>query len=181
MSLRDRLRSMQGAAVAQPDSTPGMPDDLAVNVDPTAASSSTARADTVTVSVPSQPVAPALVTRMRAAYGPEALLPGTECETPHGCCFVAEWRYPLEHRHGHATLGATAGVSLAAASALLARGPREREILRLVAEGLTSKQIAQQLFLSPRTVDHHMYLVFNKLGVDSRAQAVAVAARERLL
>jgi DNA-binding CsgD family transcriptional regulator len=54
-------------------------------------------------------------------------------------------------------------------------------VLRLVAEGQTSKQIGKQLFLSPRTVDHHLYTVFNKLGVESRAQAVAVAARDGFL
>jgi predicted ATPase/DNA-binding CsgD family transcriptional regulator len=59
--------------------------------------------------------------------------------------------------------------------------PREHEVLRLVAEGLTSKQIGKQLFLSPRTVDHHLTSIFNKLGVDTRAQAVAVAAREGLI
>ncbi|HEX6507000.1 MAG TPA: LuxR C-terminal-related transcriptional regulator [Chloroflexota bacterium] len=59
--------------------------------------------------------------------------------------------------------------------------PREHEVLRLVAEGLTSKQIGQQLFLSHRTVDHHVTSIFNKLGVDTRAQAVAVATRDGLL
>jgi non-specific serine/threonine protein kinase len=57
---------------------------------------------------------------------------------------------------------------------------RERGVLRLVAEGLTSKQMGQQLFLSHRTVDHHLTSIFNKLGVDTRAQAVAVAARDSL-
>jgi predicted ATPase/DNA-binding CsgD family transcriptional regulator len=59
--------------------------------------------------------------------------------------------------------------------------PREQEVLRLVADGLTSKQIGQQLFLSYRTVDHHLTSILNKLGVDSRAQAVAVATRHGLL
>jgi non-specific serine/threonine protein kinase len=59
--------------------------------------------------------------------------------------------------------------------------PREQEVLRLVADGHTSKQIGQQLFLSPRTVEHHVTSVFNKLAVDTRAQAVAVAAREGLV
>jgi non-specific serine/threonine protein kinase len=58
---------------------------------------------------------------------------------------------------------------------------REQEVLRLVAEGLTSKVIGQRLFLSPRTVDHHLTSIFNKLGVDTRAQAVAVAARDSLI
>jgi non-specific serine/threonine protein kinase len=58
---------------------------------------------------------------------------------------------------------------------------RETEVLQLVAEGLTSKQIGNQLFLSPKTVDYHLRSVFNKLGVDSRAQAVAVAARRGIV
>ncbi|HEX6509061.1 MAG TPA: LuxR C-terminal-related transcriptional regulator [Chloroflexota bacterium] len=58
---------------------------------------------------------------------------------------------------------------------------REQEILRLVAMGLTSKQIGKQLFLSHRTVDHHLTSAFNKLGVESRAQAVAVTTRVGLL
>jgi DNA-binding CsgD family transcriptional regulator len=58
---------------------------------------------------------------------------------------------------------------------------RETVVLQLVAEGLTSKQIGKQLFLSPKTVNYHLTSVFNKLGVDSRAQAVAVAARKGLL
>lgn len=59
--------------------------------------------------------------------------------------------------------------------------PRESEVLQLVAEGLTSKQIGTQLFLSPKTVNYHLTSVFNKLGADSRAQAVAVAARKGFL
>jgi predicted ATPase/DNA-binding CsgD family transcriptional regulator len=58
---------------------------------------------------------------------------------------------------------------------------REQEVLRLVADGFTSRQIAQQLFLSHRTVDSHVAAIFNKLGVESRAQAVAVAAQRGLL
>jgi DNA-binding CsgD family transcriptional regulator len=47
--------------------------------------------------------------------------------------------------------------------------PQEREIALLAAEGLTSKQIAQRLFISPRTVGTHLYRLFPKLGVTSRA------------
>jgi DNA-binding CsgD family transcriptional regulator len=47
--------------------------------------------------------------------------------------------------------------------------PQEREIALLAAEGLTSKQIAQRLFISPRTVSTHLYRLFPKLGVTSRA------------
>jgi DNA-binding CsgD family transcriptional regulator len=58
---------------------------------------------------------------------------------------------------------------------------REIQVLRLVAEGLTSKQIGHQLFVSPRTVDHHLSMIFNKLAVDSRAHAVAISVRQGIL
>jgi DNA-binding CsgD family transcriptional regulator len=77
-----------------------------------------------------------------------------------------------------APAAAETGLQPAPASLL---SPREHEVLLLVAEGLTSKQIGQQLFLSPRTVDHHLSAIFNKLGVDTRAQAVAVATRDGLI
>jgi DNA-binding NarL/FixJ family response regulator len=57
----------------------------------------------------------------------------------------------------------------------------EDEVLRLVAEGLTNKEIARQLFVSENTVKTHVTSLFNKLGVDSFTRAVAVAANEGLL
>lgn len=59
--------------------------------------------------------------------------------------------------------------------------PREQEVLQLVAQGLSDKQIAQQVIVSRSTVHYHMTSIFNKLGVDSRAHAVAVAAQRGLL
>jgi DNA-binding CsgD family transcriptional regulator len=50
--------------------------------------------------------------------------------------------------------------------------PQERQIMRFVAEGSTNKQVAAQLFLSPRTVDHHLRNVFLKLGISSRAELI---------
>jgi DNA-binding CsgD family transcriptional regulator len=47
--------------------------------------------------------------------------------------------------------------------------PQELEIARLAASGLTNKQIAERLFLSPRTVSTHLYQVFPKLGITKRA------------
>lgn len=48
--------------------------------------------------------------------------------------------------------------------------PQERHIAALVAEGASSKQVAAQLFLSPRTVDYHLRKVFTKTGISSRTQ-----------
>ncbi len=47
--------------------------------------------------------------------------------------------------------------------------PQQLEIARLAAEGLTNKQIGERLYLSPRTVGTHLYQLFPKLGVTSRA------------
>jgi DNA-binding NarL/FixJ family response regulator len=58
---------------------------------------------------------------------------------------------------------------------------REREVLRLVAEGLPTKQIALNLSISERTVKFHVNSIFHKLGADNRAQAVALAAQRGLL
>ncbi len=58
---------------------------------------------------------------------------------------------------------------------------REGEVLRLVAQGLSNKAMGRQLFLSPSTVNQHLTSVFHKLGVNTHAQAVAVAAQRGLL
>lgn len=58
---------------------------------------------------------------------------------------------------------------------------REREILALLADGLGNKQIAAQLGISANTVKTHLELLFDKLGVSSRAEAVATGVRRGLL
>ena len=58
---------------------------------------------------------------------------------------------------------------------------REVEVLGLVAEGLTNTQVAQRLFLSPRTVQRHLNSIYHKLGVSSRTAATRFAIEHRLL
>jgi DNA-binding NarL/FixJ family response regulator len=59
--------------------------------------------------------------------------------------------------------------------------PRELEVLRLLANGLGQDEIASDLFISRKTVATHIEHVLQKLGVRTRAQAVALAYREDLL
>jgi len=58
---------------------------------------------------------------------------------------------------------------------------REREVLHATALGERNKEIAYKLGISERTVKAHLSSIYNKLGVDSRAAAVAVAAQSGLL
>jgi DNA-binding CsgD family transcriptional regulator len=55
--------------------------------------------------------------------------------------------------------------------------PRETEVLDLVVRGATNAEIAQELVISPKTVDHHVSAVLTKLGVGSRREAGAAAER----
>jgi DNA-binding CsgD family transcriptional regulator len=57
---------------------------------------------------------------------------------------------------------------------------RELEVLRLLAEGRSNRAIAEELSLSERTVEHHLLHVYTKLGLESRAAAVAFALRHGL-
>jgi two-component system, NarL family, nitrate/nitrite response regulator NarL len=58
---------------------------------------------------------------------------------------------------------------------------REREILRLVADGLSAPDIGREIHLSPTTVKGHLHTLYDKLGVSDRAAAVAEAMRRGLL
>jgi LuxR family transcriptional regulator, maltose regulon positive regulatory protein len=58
---------------------------------------------------------------------------------------------------------------------LSALSPRETDILTLIAEGLSNKEIARSLDIGPETVKSHLKSVFTKLGVERRAQAVSRA------
>jgi DNA-binding NarL/FixJ family response regulator len=59
--------------------------------------------------------------------------------------------------------------------------PREGEILRLIASGMTDPAIAAALFISVRTVENHVARMFAKLGVRTRTAAVTVAIARGLI
>jgi DNA-binding NarL/FixJ family response regulator len=57
---------------------------------------------------------------------------------------------------------------------------RELEVVALLADGLRNAEIAKRLIVSEKTVDHHVSAILRKLGVRSRGEAVAKAARRVL-
>ncbi|HJP60041.1 MAG TPA: helix-turn-helix transcriptional regulator [Gemmatimonadaceae bacterium] len=75
--------------------------------------------------------------------------------------------------------GAPARIRSDSSAATLSR--REQEILALLADGLVNKQIAARLGISTNTVKTHLELLFEKLGVTTRAEAVATAVKQGLL
>ena len=54
---------------------------------------------------------------------------------------------------------------------------REQDVLRLVGEGLSNRDIATRLYISPKTAEHHVSRIYGKLGLQNRAEAVAYAVR----
>lgn len=66
-------------------------------------------------------------------------------------------------------------------SKLPALTQRERDVLRLLADGLANEEIGKQLFISPETVRTHVRKAMAKLDADTRTQAVATALRQSLI
>jgi DNA-binding NarL/FixJ family response regulator len=76
--------------------------------------------------------------------------------------------------------GVPRDVPIAATTLLMAGGglsPREAEVLQLLATGLSNRQIAQHLLLSPRTVQRHVANLYLKIGAHNKAEATTYAIR----
>jgi two-component system, NarL family, response regulator LiaR len=86
---------------------------------------------------------------------------------------------------GQMTLSPEAGLALAQAGGQGASGPpltdREREVLKLMVDGLTNAEIAERLVVSNSTVKYHIGNLFGKLQVDNRVAAVALALQKKLV
>lgn len=99
--------------------------------------------------------------------------------TAEGGAIVAPSLMPQllrEVAHPSRSLAACAG--LPAHDAL---SPRELEVLRLMAEGLTNQEIAERLILSPTTIKSHVQSIMDKLGASDRTQAAVRAVRSGLI
>jgi len=59
--------------------------------------------------------------------------------------------------------------------------PREQEVMRLLAEGLSSKEVAEKLFISPKTVENHRANIMNKLNLHSTIELIRYAAKLGLI
>lgn len=98
---------------------------------------------------------------------------------------IAEARAGADRATDLATARATFGSLEASAAAALGEvrqlTPRERDVLRLMVEGLANKEIAHRLGLSEKTVKTHVSSVLGKLGVADRTQAAVLAVRSGLV
>jgi non-specific serine/threonine protein kinase len=120
------------------------------------------------------------------AHLPPPLVPRREDCTTSARCALGDRRWAALHRAG-AVLDRTGAVALALDEppavppepAGTRAGPltaRQLEVARLVAEGLTDRQIAARLVISPRTAESHVEQILARLGVRSRAEIAAWTA-----
>lgn len=101
-----------------------------------------------------------------------SLLDRVAVEAPiAGVARVGRWAAEIAARAGLAEAASAPG-----GGAIAALTPRERQVLELVAEGLTNPQIGQRLFISPKTASVHVSAILAKIGAANRAEAAALYA-----
>jgi non-specific serine/threonine protein kinase len=118
--------------------------------------------------------------RLRAAMGAEAF----EAEYTAGRTLdVAQVAHEARHRipAGRADALASEPDAAGPRKAMTVLTPRELDVLKLVAQGLSNPEIAQRLFLSEHTVHRHLANILRKLGLSSRAAAAAWGVRAGLV
>jgi DNA-binding CsgD family transcriptional regulator len=102
--------------------------------------------------------------------------------TMSDAAFAAAWTAGQAMPAQAAVTEALAGRAPASPAALQAAlTPREREVLRLVSDGRSDKEIAALLSISPRTASKHVATILAKLDVENRAAAAVAALRDNLL
>lgn len=126
----------------------------------------------------------ALMAGLLVVFGAaEYWLPGIKNWIPVIALFVAVAAFGVYVKLRKNNLPQTLGI----AEPALAESPqdvlsqREYEVLKLIAEGLTNKEIATNLFVSINTVKSHIQKIFEKLEVQNRTQAIAKARALRIL
>ena len=107
--------------------------------------------------------------RRRPGQAREHLRAATEGFERLGCPLWAD-RARAELRAAGETAGEPHGEAFDQLS------PQEMQIIRMVAEGMSNREVAGQLFLSPRTVEYHLYKAYPKLGISSRSELVRLTA-----
>jgi len=92
----------------------------------------------------------------------------------------------LDHRASYAVLVAAGHSEPEAPASARPRNPgglsrREVDVLRLAARGLTTRAIADRLYVSPKTADHHIQHIYDKIGVSTRAAAALWAMQHAVV
>jgi LuxR family maltose regulon positive regulatory protein len=121
------------------------------------------------------PAVAALVTQLRRQ---DALWRQGQTLTP---LEIAATEHHLEKLAGLLTPAAEPTSGTVMAEGKLGLSPREIDVLRLLGDGLSNRDLSRSLAISPDTVKWHLKNIFGKLGVESRAQAIVTAQRLRLI
>jgi len=89
------------------------------------------------------------------------------------------WANTSELGYALDALAETAPLRLVNATGARLLTKREEDVVRLVAEGLTNREVARQLNLSEHTVRNYLFRIFEKLGISSRVELVLYALNQR--